>query len=236
MFENTETKLEFLITNKEDWRFIAKTAYKVIKTFGYLSKNKSVETDDTPSADYVTEALYSKSTTQEFKNFMNKINTVDINDIDFDKLFDLEDILVQNKENPSKFEYNVITIMEKMRRNIVNIKEIGFITFFVFRFFFYKDDYTKVEFNHGNFSKGDKIENVEVTMVNCHTFQGHYGTTNIYTFVTESNTRFKWFTSTNQMLDNDQKVIIKRASVKDFEDNTKWGKSVIITRAKLEEI
>ena len=134
----------------------------------------------------------------------------------------------------------MITLQRKLENGILTLKDIGMLSYLIYRVFFYeKSDDVKYILPE-NMKVGDKLQNLEVIYDGCHTFEGHYGVTNILTFILDGNIRLKWVTGTNLVWLNDQevkkgdKLMIVRTTVKDLKDDKQYGKSVIITRSKIE--
>lgn len=86
---------------------------------------------------------------------------------------------------------------------------------------------------NGGYLEESKFSNLTVTLVKKHGFDGMYGWTNIFTFVTEDDKTLTWFTATEHDIEIGTKLLI-RGSVKDRKEY-KGVRTTIVTRCKLAE-
>ena len=82
---------------------------------------------------------------------------------------------------------------------------------------------------------GDKLKDIKVKLTRKYNFNGKYGVTTVYNFVTEDGNNLTWFSSTYQPYDIGEWVKIKYTTIKDHSEY-KGVKSTIITRTKLVNI
>ncbi len=213
-------------TNHVDFGFVSKIIYDEIKTHGYVSGAKAINEAMTSTTNFVKETLDDFETKNISKDKKQRINKVDV---DFNILTDKEYNL------KGDFAFNIKTIQKKTGLNCITKKDIGFLVWMIFDEFFKvktSKNNSKIEYTFGDWKRGDKLSKTEVKVENIHTFEGAFGTTNIYSFV-KDDVMFKWFTGCNKMLEVGDDVIITSGSVKNLDDNKKFGKSVIITRCRI---
>lgn len=82
---------------------------------------------------------------------------------------------------------------------------------------------------------GDKLKDVKVQLTRKYSFDGKYGVTTVYNFVTEDGNNLTWFSSTYQPYDIGEWMKIKYTTIKDHNEY-KGVKSTVITRTKLVNI
>lgn len=218
--------------NYVDFETVMKLCHTFINTYGYVSVSKSKENDIISTSDDVKMALTFRleNLTKSMKDHFENLN------IDFD-IVGTKDFVNTNK-SLSDFEHNILVVQEKIKNRCVTVGDIGLLSYMVFKTFFFKEK-SKVEYVLPEWEKGHKLVKVPVVYDGVHSFEGHYGTTNIYTFITEDNIRLKWFTSIyledkldTEDIEKGDKFVLS-ASVKSLESNDKYGDSVIITRARV---
>lgn len=223
--EFNEEYIRGMVKNHIDFKFISKVIFKEITDSGYMSGSKAIDNGLTSTTDYVKDTLIDIKTKNIKKDKMKSISEVDV---DFDVLVEKEYTL------KGEFGFNIKTIQKKLDMNCLVLKDLGFLVWMIFDEFFKEKskDGEKIEYSHGEWKDGDKLSKVEVEMIHCHTFEGYYGTTNIYSFV-NGDVKFKWFTGVNLELEVGDKVVINSGTVKKLDDDKKFGKSVIITRCRV---
>jgi hypothetical protein len=82
---------------------------------------------------------------------------------------------------------------------------------------------------------GSKLKDIKVQLTRKYSFDGRYGVTTVYNFVTEEGNQLTWFSSTYQPYEVNTWVKMKYATIKDHSEY-KGVKSTIITRAKLADL
>lgn len=82
---------------------------------------------------------------------------------------------------------------------------------------------------------GDKLKDIKVQLTRKYSFDGKYGVTTVYNFVTEDGNNLTWFSSTYQPYDIGEWMKIKYTTIKDHNEY-KGVKSTVITRTKLVNI
>ena len=85
----------------------------------------------------------------------------------------------------------------------------------------------------GGYLEESKFSDLLVTLVKKTGFDGMYGWTNVFTFVTEDNKTLTWFTATNHDVEAGTKLLIK-GSVKDKKEY-KGVRTTVVTRCKIAE-
>jgi len=241
-FERIETRLnewdedsvKVFRSNFRDFEAVAKLGYFFCNKYGYKSVSKACnEEGAVATADDVKESIDSHYTNLNTEDR----ETVEDMSTDFSILGTKE--FVGHKENLTDFEHNIMTIQEKIKHNVCTKSDIGMICYLVFKTFFYQEPEKKTDYVLPEWEKGHKLQNVSVKLTKTHTFEGYYGVTNIYTFVTEENVRLQWFTGVNLCHKFDTVEIgdffTLNAGVKELKDDN-YGKSVIITRTKLKRV
>jgi hypothetical protein len=113
----------------------------------------------------------------------------------------------------------------------------GYLSFVVLKF--WKNitaSNNKEAFNedYSDLSEGQKIKGMVAKIVDTHTFEGYYGTTNIYTMRGEDGRKYKWFTQ--KEFDNNTTLKITSCSIKKLEDDVTYGKSIVLTRCYAKEM
>jgi len=228
-----EDSIRVFQSNFRDFETVAKLGYFFCNKYGYTSVSKAKEDMDVvATADDVKESIDLKyeNLTVEDKGIIENL------DIDFSVIGTND--YVDHKDNLTDFEHNILTIQEKIKHNACSKSDIGLICYLVFKTFFYQALEKKVDYVLPEWEKGHKLQNVRVQLTRTHTFEGYYGVTNIYTFVTDDNIRLQWFTSVNLTHKFDSVEIgdhfILNAGVKELKDDN-YGKSVVITQTRLKE-
>lgn len=221
-----------------DFEKVSKLAYYIIgsdKFHPYTSNIQAENRNTMSTSDMVKDVMSRPADYQKMialdPEFWESI------DIDFSEIAEYP--FTDKIGNLSTFEHNVQAVQEKIRLNCVGASDIGLLTWMVNKVYFTKKE-DKVVYVLPSLSKGDKIVSAVLTLDHIHEYQSSYGLQKIYTFIDIDNkVRYKWFTSVNIKttipdLEIGMKVLVKAATVKELEDDPKYGKSVIITRAKVE--
>ena len=217
------------------WKSSAAYAYFLISKDGFLSATKAKELERNSTGFYVRECYNGNHDllTDEVREEMENMDFPD-----FDVLFNTQ-YVDPEKEGKNDFEHNLLVLQEKMRTDMVTFLDHGFLTYMVWNEFFKEERPERVEYIIPDWAEaGKRIKKGELpheaTVSHIHGFNGNYGYTYIYTFVTDD-IRFKWFTSNDQNVEVGDIVVLNGFSVKKTEDN-KYGKSVYISRVGLEKM
>lgn len=226
---------------------LIKDAYWMIDTYGYVSASKAEESS------YGSNPIL--STKDELKGFYaehtserRKIRELDsyqkIKDMDVSILWEKD--YSEGAEELNDFQHNIKVLQEKLRYSMISMKDFGMVAYMVWNEWFKPSPVEKKEYIiPEGFQVGDKIEKEVVSLVSVSYFDGYYGRTYINTFVNDNNdVRYKWFSSVNAAdklgvdFVNDLPVecIINKGTIKKFEDDATYGKSIILTRASLKEV
>ena len=216
------------------WKSSAAFAFYWITKEGYLSGTKARELERN-STGFTARDSYNGNDNLMTEERMEEMSEMDIPD--FDVLFSTD--YAKDKDSPNDFEYNVQMLQEKMKNDFVTYHDHGFIAFMVWNQFFKAPRPEKVEYTIPEWAesgkrvrKGDMDITAEVTDI--HEFEGSYGHTYIYTFVSE-NVRYKWFASNDQNVKVGDSVKLVAFTVKNTEDN-KYGKAVMINRVMVHDL
>jgi len=211
---------------------VCKLSYFFIRNNGFLSASKAQETDHMSTSDLVKVCQINMThISKEDKEYMKNL------DVDFSLLYTKQ--FVKDMDNLSSFDHNIITIQKKMENGICSNSDIGIICYLIYKTFFCEEN-GKVEYELPEWDKGYKLVDVNVEFIGSSTFEGYYGTTNIYHFITEDNVRLTWFTQSNLTWKFDSfevgNMFTIRCTVKEVKKDERYGNSVIITRATLKEV
>ena len=208
---------------------VARIVYFLIKAYGFISKTQAEVNDYEPTADIARECLFvPKELAIIIKD--NKELWKELEEKDFSAITEFE------IDGSTEFGHNVKMIQKKFENGYIKSRDIGIFAWLVSKVYFSAPKKEKIDFILPDLEKGDKLANLEVELVSVHNYTNQYGVQNIYTFIDkDAKVRYKWFSSVNIQADIDTALIITRATVKGTEDN-EYGKSVIITRAKVKEV
>lgn len=212
--------------------FVAiKDAYYCIAKYGYTSKSRAEhESDSTAWAvDSITDAS------------REKLPDYEITTASIDPSVVWEKSYTKDPENKTDFEHNIEVIQEKLKFHLCGPKDFGWIAFMVYNEWFKPAPVEKVEYElPEGVEVGDKIREKVVTFTSIKSFDNEWGRTYINELVCD-NVRYKWFSSVSvahkfEGIEFGKELFLKIGTVKKIEDDPKWGKSVILTRASLYEI
>lgn len=206
--------------------------YYLIDTYGYVSRSKSDEERVLSTADQLI--LLKDSVGASYYVERDRIEST----IDFSALWNKS--YTKDVNNKSDFDHNVEVIQSKLRDGFIGRKDTGMVAFMVWNEFFRPAPVEKVEYTiPEGVVAGDKIDKVVVEFAGVNSFDSTWGTTFINVFVS-GNVRYKCFSSVNYQsrfgIEKGAKLFIKKATVKDIEDNDKFGKSVIISRPSIHQL
>lgn len=211
--------------------------YWAIEQYGYISKTKADMDTIQSTADIASELHCDR----DWRRKMDDKLDILTKDVDIESAFTV--CHTKDVNNKSDFEHNVEVIQEKMAEGLLTYKDFGWVSWVVYNQFFKPAPVAKVEYTlpEGLFAD-DKIGGIPAKLTNVTWFDGRFGRTYINTFV-QGNVRYKWFSTINvatklnldfeDVRENGVKVTIKSATIKGFEDDVQYGKSVMITRAKV---
>lgn len=138
-----------------------------------------------------------------------------------------------DKENLNDYEYNLKTVCN---REVLTIKELGICASLIP--FYYRHIQKKIEQGKQALSsyvgqKGEKLV-VKATLTREHKIENNYGVTTIYSFLSEDNNVFVWFSSADKYLELDKQYQVV-GKVKNHNDYN-GIKQTILTRCKVDEI
>jgi len=212
---------------------LLKDAYYIISKYGYTSVSAAKEDEGVMPTSMIIGNFRNDPSMGKYK-YISEINEITEN-IDFSVVWSTP-IVTNNPE----MNHNIGVIQEKMAHNLLGEKDFGWVSFMVWNHFFKPAPaqalaYTLPE----GLEAGDKIENITVTFLGNISYDGSWGTQFINMFEA-GNVRYKWFSSVNVAgrynIDKGSIISIKKATVKTMEDDVKFGKSVVITRATFERV
>ena len=209
---------------------LLKDVYFIISKYGYTSVSAAREDEGIMPTSIVVGDFRNNSDNGKYK-YISEIDEL-TKDIDFSSVWTTP-VVTKNVE----MNHNLGVIQEKMSLNLLGEKDFGWVSFMVWNNFFKPAPtqariYTIPE----GLEVGEKIENITATFLGFVSYDGTWGTQFINMFEAD-NVRYKWFSSVNVAgkynIDKDAVVVIKKATIKAFEDDAKYGKSVLVTRLSI---
>lgn len=228
-----EGQFNSFVRNHLDSNTIVKNAFYAIHTYGFLSKSASMNgREGLSTADHVAELLGTNHRNINRDEFTEITKDVDVS-ILWNKSY------TKDSDNKSEFEHNIEVIQEKLKMHSCTYKDLGWVSYMVYNEFFKvvveKKEWTLPE----NLEVGKAATIGEVKMIDFKIFDTRHGTGRLYTFE-QGNVRYKWFTSislsTRYGMEVGDTINIKKATIKDLENDPTYGKAVLITRASVNEI
>lgn len=226
-----------------DAETLIKDAYWMIDTYGYVSASKAEESSYGPNPILSTKdelkGFYAEHTSER-KKTRDLESYQKIKDMDVSILWEKD--YSEGVDELTNLQHNIKVLQEKLRYSMISMKDFGMIAFMVWNEWFKPAPVEKKEYIiPEGFDVGCKIEKEVVSLVSVHSFEGFYGTTYINVFENENgDVRYKWFSSVDarNKLGDDLPVkgFINKATIKKIEDDSKYGKSIILTRVSLYEV
>jgi len=217
--------------------FIPMSYYEIVE-HGYVSASKvyddgcGISTAETVESDYFQMIDGNNTIRKEFDWNTNNIE------------FDFDDFMVWakgfiNDMDSNDFKFNMEGAFTSIEEGYVHPRTKGFVSYLAFKFWY---DNKKVcipidTFNedYSDMPIGFKFKNLTVEIINEYTFEGNYGTTHIYTMKgVDDGVKYKWFAS--KELDTNYIHILTSGTVKDHENDVRYGKSCVITRCRAKAI
>jgi len=227
-----------------EFSFIA--FYNIYK-YGYISGTKAYNEDYRSTKDSVVDDIYyihnNKIDTVEKKSFIKELNTFgETSKLKWDEFIAWIPSF-KNTLSDDDFGFNMTAVCDMFSNNAVAPRMAGYAVYVVFRY--WQDALApkepKIEFNtdYSHLKVGDKVKKfgpLTVEIIGLFTRESQYGTTFIYTFrEVNTNIKYKWF-ATNVELDDSKRHEIWSGTIKEFQDDAKYGKAVILTRCRCEEL
>lgn len=228
-----EGEFRTYVAYRVDSNVAIKDAYYLISKYGYTSKSRAeCESDSTA---WAMTQFGDKERTKVAKEY-------DIITLKVDPSVIWETSYTKDPENKSDFEHNIEVMQEKLKFHLCGEKDFGMVAYMVWAEWFKPAPVEKAEYTLPEVEVGDKIKKVVVTFSNLTYFDGYYGRTYINELIDKTNNvRYKWFSSVSvshkfEGIEFGTELFLKIGTVKKVEDDPKWGKSVILSRASLYEI
>jgi hypothetical protein len=211
---------------------LLKDAYYIISKYGYTSVSAAREDEGVMPTSMIIGNFRNDPSMGKYK-YASEIEEI-TKDIDFSTVWTTP-VITNNPE----MNHNIGVIQEKMSRNLLGEKDFGWVSFMVWNLFFKPAPAQALVYDlPEGLEVGDKIENITATFLGFVSYDGSWGVQFINMFES-NNIRYKWFSSVNVAerfnVNKGDMVVIKKATIKKFEDDVKFGKSVIITRASIKE-
>ena len=221
--------------NSVSFRSVCAIAYYLISSQGYLSR--SADVDGYTSTPYLTGEIYfDKNLPKETRKAIHEV----YQSVDFDKILEFDFINGKDKDNDNltDFEHNMLTMQKKIEHNLIVKKDIGFLAYMVYAVFFKQPKKEKKVWNESpDFNKGDKIKDLDLTLIHVSGYEGFYGWMNIYVFEGPNNTQFKWFSGVDIVDLNEnwqgKQVHVKSGTVKEIDHHEHFGTAVVLTRCRM---
>jgi hypothetical protein len=209
---------------------LLKDAYYIISKYGYTSVSAAKNDNGVMPTSMIIGNFRNDPGMGKYK-YISEIEDITKN-INFSPVW--ENPIVTNN---SEMNHNIGVIQEKMSRNLLNEKDFGWVSFMVWNHFFKPAPSQAIIYSiPEGMGIGDKIENTVTTFLGVISYESQWGAQFINMFEAD-NIRYKWFSSVNVAgrynIDKGDIVTIKRATVKSFENDIKFGNSVIITRTTI---
>jgi hypothetical protein len=166
----------------------------------------------------------------------DQYNTIKTLDIDFNEVLTKQ--FVDDSQKNTDFGHNIITVQQKIKNDICDKSDVGMICYMIYKTFFNVDTKNdNIEYILPEWDKGYRITDINVTFQKEVSFEGYYGLTHIYSFVTDDNIRLQWFSTVDldYRMDGikEGESFLFRGSVKELKEDKKYGNSVIVTRVIL---
>jgi hypothetical protein len=238
-FEGFSTKIEEWDADSRGRHFasiidttkLLSEVYFIISKYGYTSVSAAMGDDTVSPTSLVLEGFRNDPSFGKYK-YIGDLEKI-AQDVDFSTVWETP-IVTKNPE----MNHNIEVIQRKMSQNLLSEKDFGWVSFMVWDRFFKPAPAQTIVYTHPEgVTVGDKLQNVPATFLGFVSYEGRWGVGFINMFESD-NVRYKWFSSVNIAgrinIDKGDCILIKKATVKGLEDDVKFGKSVIITRASVE--
>ena len=225
----------------EKW---AKIAFYNVAKYGYVTGKKAYNeggraTSQSINDDYVILNMHPMDMSKYDKERKDElVANIPSYPVDVDAMVEWANSYVATLEE-NDFSFNIKSVVDLMNDGYISPRFSGFATYVVFKYWndnikpkeeknIYNTDYTDIEV-------GQKIKNFEVEIVGLYTYESYYGIQHIYTLRGQDDRKYKWF-SGKELSNTNGKYKISSATVKSLENDPKYGKAVVITRARMKEV
>lgn len=221
----------------------SRISYYLINEYGYVSGSKAQYDETVSSTKSETWGIYQALRSKGTSNWEREIKATmpaKLKDCGFD--YEAFRAYVTNyvaSLEDGDFSFNISAVANLLEDGLVSPRMSGFNAYIVFKYWYdvIRVAVEKITFNtdYTGMNDGDKIKNVKVQVLGHYSFEGRFGTTYIYTMKgVENNIKYKWFSG--NIVEIGKEYIISSATIKELEDHEKYGKSVVITRARTKEV
>jgi len=215
--------------------FFSTIAWNMISKYGYTSKAKSTDSKmATSESIWMDISSYYNDKSGKIRIVMDE--EIKSTTYDHDAMLEFMESYLDTMEDNSDMKFNMENVFNVIKEGYVVSRMSGYVAYMVFLYWKSINELkesvaTPYNENYDGINAGDKLKNVTVSLEGHFSFDGSFGLTHIYTFrdVTKG-FKYKWI-STNE-IPEEKEFNISSCSIKALENHPKYGKSIMITRAR----